>query len=57
MSKEKAIKMARFILETDDLSEQTCILMRQAFSSLSGNLFVYKYRQTEGTIGLVCLGR
>ena len=37
----RRLLMARFILETDNPSERTCILMRQAFSSSSNNPSVY----------------
>ena len=40
--------MARFILETDNPSGGTCIIMRQAFSSSSDNPSVCKYGKTDG---------
>ncbi len=40
--------MARFILETDDPSGRTCILIRRAFFCSSDNSSVYKYGQTDG---------
>ena len=40
--------LARFILETDNPSGRTCILMRQAFCSSFDNPSVYNYGQTGG---------
>ena len=51
--------MARFILETDNPSGGTCIIMRQAFSSLSDNPSVYKYEKQKVNLSrrAICLVR